>query len=261
MKALLEFDGKIFYDDDLKASFLKLGVSKGDTLCVHTELFSFGKALMPKNEFLQSLLECFWQVLGENGTLLMPTFSYSFCKNEVYDKLNSRSTMGVLTEYFRKQKGVWRSNDPIFSFAVAGFKQKAFMKDYDSCFGKGCVYDTLTKQNGKIMFFGTLKLGCTFTHFTEETAGVSYRYFKEFSGKMIDENGKTSQKSIKYFVRALDRPSAVSVKKQQEIFEKTGNFKCLKFGGAPIALVDSQKYLANNLKAFKINENVMLRDL
>ncbi len=78
---------------------------------------------------------------------------------------------------------------------------------------------------------------------------------------MIDENGKTSQKSIKYFVRALDRPSAVSVKKQQEIFEKTGNFKCLKFGGAPIALVDSKKYLANNLKAFKINENVMLRDL
>lgn len=32
----------------------------------------------------------------------MPTFTYSFCKNEIYDKLNSKSTVGVLTEYFRK---------------------------------------------------------------------------------------------------------------------------------------------------------------
>ena len=258
MKALLEFRGKIFYDEDLKACFRKLGVERGDTLCVHTELFNFGKAMLSKNEFLQSLLECFWEVLGENGTLLMPTFTYSFCKNEVYDKLNSRSTMGILTEFFRKQKGVFRTNEPIFSFAVAGFKQKAFMKDYDSCFGKGCVYDTLAKENGKIMFLGMIDSGCTFTHFTEEQAMVSYRYFKNFTGEMIDEQGIKHKKSIKYYVRMLDRPSATSVEKQKEIFIKTNNFKCLQFAGAPIALVDAKKYLDENLKAFKNDENAVL---
>lgn len=258
MKALLEFEGKIFYDKDLIECFENLSLGKGDTVCVHTELFSFGKAMLCKDEFLQSLLECFWQVLGENGTLLMPTFSYSFCKNEVYDKLNSRSTMGVLTEFFRKQKGVWRSNEPIFSFAVAGFKQKAFMKDYDSCFGKGCVYDTLTKENGKIMLFGTIDLGYTFTHFCEEKARVGYRYFKEFKGKMIDEKGKTHQKSIKYFVRSLDKRSTLSIEKQRALLEKTDNFKCVRFGGAPIALIESKKYLNEFEKAFKNDENALL---
>ncbi|HEB9887588.1 TPA: AAC(3) family N-acetyltransferase, partial [Campylobacter jejuni] len=37
-----------------------------------------------------------------------------FCKNEVYDKINSKTKMGALNEYFRKQTGVKRTNDPIY---------------------------------------------------------------------------------------------------------------------------------------------------
>lgn len=258
MKALLEFEGKIFYDEDLKACFRKLGVERGDTLCVHTEIFNFGKAMLSKNEFLQSLLECFWQVLGENGTLLMPTFSYSFCKNESYDKRLTRSTMGILTEFFRQQKGVFRTNEPIFSFAVAGFKQKAFMKDYDSCFGKGCVYDTLAKENGKIMLFGTTDLGYTFTHFAEEMAKVSYRYFKEFKGEMIDEQGIKLEKKINYFVRALDKPSTLSVQKQRNLLKNTDNFNCVQFAGAPVALINAKKYLDEFVKVFRADESALL---
>ncbi|EOI4396612.1 AAC(3) family N-acetyltransferase, partial [Campylobacter jejuni] len=81
MKYFLEHNGKKYSDKDLIDAFYQLGIKRGDILCVHTELMKFGKALLTKNDFLKTLLECFFKVLGKEGTLLMPTFTYSFCKN------------------------------------------------------------------------------------------------------------------------------------------------------------------------------------
>lgn len=44
-------------------------------------------------------------IIGKNGTLIMPVFSYSFCKNEIYDKLYSKGKVGVLNEFFRLSGG------------------------------------------------------------------------------------------------------------------------------------------------------------
>lgn len=106
MKYFLEYNGKKYSDIDLMEAFKKLGIKKGDILCVHTELFNFGRPLLPRNEFLQTILDCFFEVIGKEGTLIMPTFTYSFCKNEVYDKLNSPTKMGALNEYFRRWGGL-----------------------------------------------------------------------------------------------------------------------------------------------------------
>ncbi|EJP4488918.1 aminoglycoside N(3)-acetyltransferase, partial [Campylobacter jejuni] len=195
MKYFLEHNGKKYSDKDLIDAFYQLGIKRGDILCVHTELFKFGVPLLSRNEFLQTILNCFFEVIGKEGTLIMPTFTYSFCKNEVYDKINSKTKMGALNEYFRKQTEVKRTNDPIFSFAIKGVKEELFLKDTTSCFGENCVYDMLSKINGKIILLGSKTNGYTFTHFIEEKARVPYRYFKEFQGKIIFENGMS--KNIK----------------------------------------------------------------
>ncbi|HEC1746245.1 TPA: aminoglycoside N(3)-acetyltransferase, partial [Campylobacter lari] len=214
MKYFLEHNDKKYSNVDLIEAFKKLSITKGDILCVHSELMKFGTPLLPRNEFLQTILDCFFEVISKEGTLIMPTFTYSFCKNEVYNKLNSRGTVGVLAEYFRKQSGVKRTNDPIFSFAVKGTKEELFLKDTTSCFGENCVYDVLAKENGKLVLFGSKIAGYTFSHFIEEKARVPYRYFKNFSGKIIDEDGKILQKNIKYYVRKLDENSDLDVDKQ-----------------------------------------------
>jgi len=260
MKALFEFEGKIFYDEDLKQSLKELKISQGDTLCVHTELFGFGKNVSKREEFLNTLLECFYEVLGEKGTLIMPTFTYSFCKKQDYDKQNSKSTMGVLTEFFRKQKGVLRTSDPIFSFAVKGTKAELFNTQTQSCFGKNCVYDLLAQNEGKILLFGTQKLGYTFTHFVEEKARVSYRYFKEFKGKIIDETGKEYEKTIAYYVRDLDKKTDLCVKKHIRFLQDDDNFQSLKFAGAALTLIKAKPYLDKFLSMLLKDENVLLKD-
>ncbi|ANE33113.1 aminoglycoside N3-acetyltransferase [Campylobacter hyointestinalis] len=259
MKAILEANGKLVKKSDFLDALEQIGIKSGDAVCVHTELFTLGKPLLPKDEFLRVLLECFYEVIGKNGTLIMPTFTYSFCKNKIYDKLNSRSTMGVLTEFFRHQNGVVRTNDPIFSFAINGANKDAFLSDTKSCFGKNSVYDVLKKMEGKIVLLGNQKLGYTFTHYIEEQAEVSYRYFKEFSGKIVDENGKISSKSILYFVRDIKKRSILAVEKQVSILKSTYNFHTSSIGGSTITLIKADKYFKDTISALRKDEQILLK--
>lgn len=255
MVELLNFNNKVLYKKDLKNTIEQLGIKSGDIICMPSELFNFGIPMQKKNDFLKSILECFFDVLGEDGTLIMPTFTYSFCKNEIYDKVKSTTKMGALNEYFRNQEGVKRTNDPIFSFAVKGAKEDLFLKDSASCFGENSVYDCLIKNNGKYVLFGTT-IGHTLTHRIEEEVGVEYRYFKTFNGLMIDEYGKKIDKSIEYYVRCLDKKSLPDVDNINKITRSTKSFIKQSFGGADICVFDAKEYreaLINALKKDKFS--------
>ncbi|ECP5270924.1 aminoglycoside N(3)-acetyltransferase [Campylobacter lari] len=260
MKYFLEYNGKKYSNIDLIEAFKKLGITKGDILCVHTELFNFGTPLLPRNEFLQTILDCFFEVIGKEGTLIMPTFTYSFCKNEVYDKLNSPTKMGALNEYFRRWGGVKRTNDPIFSFAIKGAKEELFLKDTTSCFGKNCVYETLRKNNGKIMLFGTYLIGYTFTHYIEEVAKVPYRYFKNFKGILIDENNIKHNTNIDYYVRYIDKNSSISKQQQINILKENNNFNIINFAGSHIVSLESKRYFLDTMRYLKDNPYGLLKE-
>ncbi|WP_279176498.1 AAC(3) family N-acetyltransferase [Campylobacter insulaenigrae] len=255
MKYFLEHNNKKYTKDDLIKTLCEVGIKKGDIICVHTELFKFGFPLLPKNEFLQTILEAFFEAIGKEGTLIMPTFTYSFCKNQIYDKLNSKCEVGLLNEYFRKQKDVIRSNDPIFSFALWGAKKYNFIKKHDSCFGTNSIFDLLVKYNAKLILFGTRE-GHTITHYVEEKIQVPYRYFKTFSGKMIDETSKDI--SINYYVRHLDRPSLPNVDFVNEITKNTKQFQEKEFGGACICVFNTREYEMAIKNALEKDENALV---
>ncbi|EAL5741311.1 aminoglycoside N(3)-acetyltransferase [Campylobacter lari] len=256
MKYFLEYNDKKYSNVDLIEAFKKLGIKKGDILCVHTELFNFGTPLLPRNEFLQTILDCFFEVIGKEGTLIMPTFTYSFCKNEVYDKLNSPTKMGALNEYFRKQAGVKRTNDPIFSFAIKGAKEELFLKDTTSCFGENCVYDVLTQEGGKLINFGNTE-SFTYIHYPEEIVQISYRYNKTFEGFIIDENNKKYLKKINFFVRKDG--IFPSDKKVRNFFIETKNYQKIPFAKGYIVYIDTKKLYNECIKAFIKNNKIFLQ--
>ncbi|EGO0809470.1 aminoglycoside N(3)-acetyltransferase [Campylobacter lari] len=258
MKYFLEHNDKKYSNIDLIEAFKKLGIKKGDILCVHTELFNFGTPLLPRNEFLQTILDCFFEVIGKEGTLIMPTFTYSFCKNEVYDKLNSPTSMGALNEYFRKQAGVKRTNDPIFSFAIKGAKKELFLKDTTSCFEIGSVYDIFQKLNGKIILFGSSQTGYTFSHYIEEQMRVPYRFYKTFEGIIHDENGRIYHKKINYYVRKLEQKYEVS-EKQINILKNNNIFDLCTFANADIVSINAQQYMYQTMLAIKKDPYAIIR--
>ena len=50
----------------------------------------------------------------------------------MFDRLNTPSTVGVITEHFRRLHGVERSDDPIFSICAKGADQSLYVdaRDY-----------------------------------------------------------------------------------------------------------------------------------
>lgn len=198
---------------ELKDVLIKLGVKSGSIICISSDVTSFGIPAVVKEEvlksgmghLLQSYLETFQSVIGEDGLIIMPTFTYSACRGEVYDVQNSPSTVGAFTDWFRKQPGVVRSLHPIFSFAGWGKRAMDFLmlEDYDS-FGTGSIFDKLYQANADYVLFGVdMQHGATYVYYSEQKHGVYYRYFKNFSAE-IKNNDEIKKITAKYFVRDLN---------------------------------------------------------
>lgn len=259
MQALFRYNNQIFYKKDLIYAINNLNIKKGDIICIHSEIYNLGIPLVSNKILLKQILKSFEEVVGPDGTIIMPTFTYSFCNKEIYDKVNSTTKIGVLNEFFRKQKNVKRTNDPMFSFAVKGAKEKLFLKDTTSCFGIDSVYDILTKNMGKLIFFGNWELeGMTYFHYLEELAQVSYRYYKSFSGKIIDENGIIKEKKINFYCRNTEKKSTASLRIVLNLLNLKNKINITNYAGSTISSINIIDIYEECLKKLKNNETFFL---
>lgn len=108
--------------NDLVLGFKELGLKEGDIILVHSSFKSFGGV----EGGSQTVINAFLYILGSEGTLIMPTFTFKFCEeyNETgegyFDVDNTPSEMDILTEIVRKMPRAKRSVNPINSVAVYG---------------------------------------------------------------------------------------------------------------------------------------------
>ncbi len=66
-------------------------------------------------------LEAILEVIGPEGTLIVPTFNFGFAKGEPYDPLTTPSVgMGAFSEFVRRLPGALRTSHPMQSIAVVG---------------------------------------------------------------------------------------------------------------------------------------------
>jgi aminoglycoside 3-N-acetyltransferase len=120
----------------------------------------------------------------------MPTFTFSFCNGQDFNKQTSKSQMGALNEYFRKRADVDRSIDPLMSVALWG-EDRDLINDLGiESIGKDSTYDKLSRKSAvKFLFLGVNIGDCfTYMHYLEWLAKVPYRYNREFTGEVIDLN-------------------------------------------------------------------------
>lgn len=242
MIPLFKTQNHISTTNELKLTLQNLDIKKGDILYIHSEIFNFGIPVINLHDLQKNIIDCFFEVVGNEGTMLMPTFTYSFCNNKVYDKLNSKTKIGVLNEFFRKLPGVKRTNDPLFSFAVKGAKEKLFLKETNSCFGENSVFDILTQQNAKLVLFGGRYVDHSYIHYIEEYIKVSYRFYKNFSGEIIDEEGSKTHKSIMYYCRHLDVNSEISINSVLKMLIQNNNIRSENFANAEISIINIKKF-------------------
>lgn len=158
---------------ELKNALQQLGVERGDTLLVHSKIkFNSGFSGNP-----QDVIDCVLDVIGEEGNLLMMSLPYGSStleylqKNEVFDVKKTPSRMGIITEIFRRKKGVVRSLHPGHPVLAYGKDAGRIVKDHEKCLyscGKGSPFDAFTSLDGKILFFDTTFRPITYIHYIED---------------------------------------------------------------------------------------------
>lgn len=205
MKTFFKYDGADVTDEDFLKGLRQIGIREGNTIYVSSDITVFGKSVgLIAEELLQGLVEVLEKSVGNSGTVVMPTYTYSFCKKERYSIQDSPSMVGVLTEFFRKQKDVVRTKHPIFSTAIWGRGKNELSDVGTDSFDKDSIFAKLVAVNGTFVAFGaSMQSSFTFLHHIEQAHGVAYRKIKKFSGTIVD-GSKAYSSVATYFVRPLE---------------------------------------------------------
>ena len=223
--------------NDLVNGFQTIGVENGDTLLVHSSYKSFGGIDGGPQTVIDALLES----LGDDGTLIMPTFNFDFCKGEPWDIRNTPSHMGAMTNMVREHPSSKRVFHPIYSFAVLGKNAEYLTEEqYKSSYGANSLFAKLRAINGKIMVIGLLyNDSMTFFHHVEELEGVDYRYLKEFTGMVTDDEGNTYEDTFSMLVRDIDNGVQTMVDPMGNLMEEAGVIRVHKIGEAKVCLMNA----------------------
>ncbi|WP_456324635.1 DUF4910 domain-containing protein [Desulfonauticus submarinus] len=195
----------------LAEAIAKAGIKRGDVVFSHSNIgyFGFPEEGRSKEIVFHTILDAFFDVLGDEGTLIVPTFTYSFCKGQPFDPAQTPSTCGIFPEMLRQHPDAHRSHDPIFSVTAIGKRAKEFTSNVPvECFGKDSFWERFLLADGIICNLN-FDAGSTFIHYVERCLNVPYRYNKLFTGFLIINN-KPIKGSAIYFCRDLSNPDTVA---------------------------------------------------
>jgi len=228
--------------EQLLNGFRELGVQEGDTLLVHSSYKSLGEVYDGPHTVIRALEAA----LGPEGTLIMPTFNFDFNKGAPWDVRTTPSKMGVLTELVRTDPRAKRVFHPFYSFAILG-KHAEMLGSlrYKSSYERNSVFGKLRDLDGKIMVIGlSYTNSMTFFHHIEQMEGVDYRFLKQFTGEVTDENGNTYTDTFEMLVRDIDKGVITEVDPMGKLMEQAGIIKVSRIGDADVKLMKANKVYA-----------------
>ena len=190
---------------DLDDLIQRLGLREGDRVMLGIDM---GKIPLPGYEaelsrhglrerrakWCQFVLDVLLNHITPNGTLLVPSFSYSCSKpNSRFILEETPSENGPFTEFLRSQPGVIRSLHPLFSLLGMGHDAEKLLGDIGrSAFGAMSPFSRFAGEGVKFLSLGVELRNCiTYGHHLEQTYGCPHRYNKAFrpvvsaSGKLL----------------------------------------------------------------------------
>lgn len=201
-----------FAPEDIQRTLGGLGITRGDTVLVHSSFDAF-EGFQGKPTDVVSVLQ---DAVGAEGLLMMPTMPFGGTAIDyaratpVFDVVRTPSRMGLLTELFRRSPGVVRSIHPTHPVAIWGNDANDVAEGHhlaSTPCGVGTPFETLLKRHGKIVLLGTGIGVLTFFHTLEEvlerqmpfspfTVEVFHLQSKTRDGKILDTHCRLFEPSV-----------------------------------------------------------------
>lgn len=165
----------------IKEQLIKVGLKKGDSVLVHSQLLKVGIPEEDVFDLGKYYLDIILEIIGDDGELVLPAFTYSYCKNKVFSPLKDMSSVSSLANTCIRNHIGYRTLDPIFSYVIVNpesAEQRFSNVSFDLENG---MAGYLSKKNAKYLMIGdliyfTLLLAC------EQQLHTYNRFIKKFSG-------------------------------------------------------------------------------
>jgi aminopeptidase-like protein/aminoglycoside N3'-acetyltransferase len=243
-----DVDGN-YSQSDLIDSLRKSGIGLGDVVYTVVNLPKLGKmkGCRTTEEQGQCLLKALQESVGPGGTILVPTYTFSFCRGETFDVQSSPAVKGPWSpsteflEYFRLLPGAIRSADPIHSVAGIGPRAAEILSNVPpTCFGEDSVPYRLRRIGAKVCAIGVGLHESNFQHHVEETLGVPFRFKKLFTG-YIRNHGVTEKKGWIYNVGILAKNGSLDEHRLEDSARKCGVCRAVPVGRGEILGADLQE--------------------
>lgn len=217
------------------------GVTAGDVVFLHIDDTVAGLLPpMPAAERFELLISAALDVIGPKGTLVMPTYTYSFARGEVFDRALSSSTLGAVSEYFRRRPGVRRSAHPMYSVAACGRYAAAFADaDVKDCFGPDSAFGVLHWLDGKVVCAGRGLHRLAFSQYIEQSNGVDYRSFRRFRGVVAAPDGTLRPSKVRCYVRDPKRTGEGDCSRLFAWVRDMGLLRTAPLGSAGLRAIDA----------------------
>lgn len=193
----------------------KLGLTRGDKVLMHSSLISLGQVEGGPD----AVLDAFFEVLGSEGTLLVPVFG----------------SLGILTEKLKQRPGAFISSSPVGTLAAVGADAKNLCKDHwkaATAHGVDTPFTRLAECGGYVCLLGVDQDRNTSLHSAE--ALLELPYLRDITADTVTDEGEKVTGTWKYFPGphrdfiGLDR-----------YFRESGAMKIARIGNAQVRLIRS----------------------
>jgi len=229
--------------EKLQQDLKTLGVERRDTLFIHSSFKSLGRVEGGAGTVVGALEDA----VGQEGLILMPSFNLveGDKRAETWNIKNTPSTVGWITEFFRRMPGTYRSDHYSHSVAARGKGAKEFVADHLSCEGYKSPWDRepwgstygphspmhkAYTADGKLLMLGVDYNSSTYIHFVEVI----------YWNKQLEQNPEA-----KYL--GLNRPAL------GKFWDRVGNLNRVLVGDADCRLFRIRAYIDTLLREVENN--------
>jgi len=234
----------------------KIGVQPGATLMVHSSWQHYNGFKGKPSELVDALK----RAVGEQGLLVMTSMPYHnmssaewLAKGKPMNVRRSPSMMGLVSEVFRRSKGVDRSISATHPLLAWGRDAAAFIADHDKTakpFGPDSPFGKLIERDAVILGYDAPFSTFTFTHFVEDhlanTLPVPLYEPEPILGKVIDHAGNESEQWVSVLSVAANR-----LRREHRLvarLEQEGSLQRGKIGNTALVWIRASALLAGATK-------------
>jgi aminopeptidase-like protein/aminoglycoside N3'-acetyltransferase len=235
---------------DLVRALRSVGIGAGDVVYFQVchETLGPAEGATTETALAELMYAGLLDVVGPTGTIIAPSYTFSFCRQQVFDPADTPTVVGpwntftAFPEFLRQLPGAVRSCDPIFSNAGVGPRAAELLSRIPSvCLGDDSIHARMRRVGGKICILGVGLYEAIFRHYVESVCRVPWRFDKLFTGK-IRENGVERKEGWIYNVRILASNGDPAGEALEALARKSGVCRVAAVGAGEIVAVDAEPY-------------------